>query len=283
MVNWLHGIINVHKKYIILAPHPDDELIGCWRLLEAGLVAEVWYFFDIDHTRMVELVKLSEYYKFGLNFINIEKPNIYRPYKDTIILIPNINDIHPQHKQVNIWAKKYFEKYKKQYYSVDMNTTFDILPSFDSLSKQKLLLQFYPSQAKLFENEKYFLFESLRDDDSNKMIWVTFRKEGIHSYKEALSNPELSDVSFLGWPHRHIFHFKVHIEVSHDNREIEFIQFKRWLENSYSQGTLVLNNKSCEMIADDLAQFIRTKYPGRKMIIEVSEDGENGCTVEYLS
>ena len=43
----------------------------------------------------------------------------------------------------------------------------------------------------------------------SKMIWVTFRKEGIHKYPAALDDPKLAtgdryDVSFLGYPHRHI-------------------------------------------------------------------------------
>ena len=47
-----------------------------------------------------------------------------------------------------------------------------------------------------------------------RWIWVTFRKEGIHKYSQALEDPTLAtggvdDVSFLGYPHRHIFHFKV--------------------------------------------------------------------------
>jgi len=113
-----------------------------------------------------------------------------------------------------------------------------------------------------------------------KNIWVTFRKEGIHKYPAALEDPKLEDVSFLGYPHRHIFHFKVMIEVYHDDRDIEFIQFKRWLENLY-QSTLELDYKSCEMIADDLHTQIAKKHPGRKIWIEVSEDGENGCIKKY--
>ena len=119
-----------------------------------------------------------------------------------------------------------------------------------------------------------------------KMIWVTFRKEGIHKYPAALDDPKLAtgdryDVSFLGYPHRHIFHFKVAIEVFHDDRDIEFIQFKRWIEDMYSEGTLKLDYKSCEMIADDLYEQIALRYPNRFVIIEVSEDGENGCRIEY--
>jgi hypothetical protein len=121
-----------------------------------------------------------------------------------------------------------------------------------------------------------------------KLIWVTFRKEGIHKYPAALDDPKLAtgewdDVSFLGYPHRHIFHFKVSIEVFHDDRDIEFIQFKRWLERLYDDKTLELDYKSCEMMADDLHKIISEKYPKRDMKIEVSEDGENGCEIYYPS
>ena len=119
-----------------------------------------------------------------------------------------------------------------------------------------------------------------------KLIWVTFRKEGIHKYPAALDDPNLAtggddDVSFLGYPHRHIFHFKVAIEVFHNDRDIEFIQFKRWLESLYEKGTIQLDYRSCEMMADDIYQQIKQKYPKRDVRIEVSEDGENGCEIFY--
>ena len=123
-----------------------------------------------------------------------------------------------------------------------------------------------------------------------RSIWVTFRKEGVHMYPGADSDPKLAtgdwdDVSFLGVPHRHIFHFRVRIEVFHDDRDIEFIQFKRWLERLYSNSAegevLVLDHRSCEMIADELYEKISTKYPSRFVEIEVSEDGENGCQIYY--
>ena len=121
---------------------------------------------------------------------------------------------------------------------------------------------------------------------AERKIWVTFRKEGIHRYPDAATNPLLAtgdeyDVSFLGTPHRHIFHFNVAIEVFHNDRDIEFIQFKRWLENLYSQGTLELDYKSCEMLSDDLYDQIATRYPDRNIVITVSEDGENGATIYY--
>ena len=121
---------------------------------------------------------------------------------------------------------------------------------------------------------------------AKRMIWVTFRKEGIHKYPAALDDPKLAtgdeyDVSFLGYPHRHIFHFKVWIEIFHDDRDIEFIQFKRWLEKLYAEKTLELDYKSCEMMSDDLYGKIKERYPKRFVKISVSEDGENGSEIDY--
>ena len=140
-------------------------------------------------------------------------------------------------------------------------------------------------------------------EKAERKIWVTFQKEGIHKYPAALTDPQLAtgdeyDVSFLGYPHRHIFHFRVWIDVFHNDRDIEFIQFKRWILSLYSNSQrsdvmhdravphnqdpiLELSFKSCEMIADDLYLQIANRYPGRSVWIEVAEDGENGCLVKY--
>lgn len=121
---------------------------------------------------------------------------------------------------------------------------------------------------------------------AKRWIWVTFQKEGIHKYPAALEDPDLAtgdeyDVSFLGYPHRHKFHFRVAISVTHNDRDIEFIQFQRWLENLYKEDVIQLDYKSCEMMSDDLFDQISAKYPGRDVKIEISEDGENGAYIEY--
>ena len=112
--------------------------------------------------------------------------------------------------------------------------------------------------------------------DAKKQIYVTFQKEGIHQYPGA---PE--GVEFLQYPHRHMFHFKVHLEVFHDDRDVEFILFKRELQALYNHGIMNIDYMSCEMLAQELAKYIQTKYPNRRLKIDISEDGENGCLVEY--
>lgn len=109
-------------------------------------------------------------------------------------------------------------------------------------------------------------------------IFVTFQKEGIHRWPDADKFP---GIEFLAHPHRHMFHFEVQMEVYHDDRDVEFIQLKRWLERLFDDGTLELNHKSCEMLSDDLAEKIQERYKGRKLRIIVSEDNENGSIAEY--
>lgn len=51
-------------------------------------------------------------------------------------------------------------------------------------------------------------------ESAERKIWITFRKEGIHRYPAAATDPMLCsagemDVSFLANAHRHMFHFRM--------------------------------------------------------------------------
>lgn len=114
-----------------------------------------------------------------------------------------------------------------------------------------------------------------------RWIEVTFQKEGIHCYPAAATEPGLADVAYLANPHRHIFHFYVSIEVYHDDREIEFIQFKHWLQSLFTEGVMSIDYMSCEMLADGLINKVTTQYPGRNVAVRCYEDDENGAVLEY--
>lgn len=119
-------------------------------------------------------------------------------------------------------------------------------------------------------------------------VYVPFVKEGYHYYPGADANPALAtgdslDVSHLAIRHMHYFYFKVHVQVHHENRDIEFIQLKRKLEQLYDSKTLEMNGKSCEMLADDLAEVLHSWYPSSELRIDVSEDNINGAYVEYAA
>lgn len=121
--------------------------------------------------------------------------------------------------------------------------------------------------------------------EKTTFIWVTLQKEGWHRWPDAPNT-----VPFLRQPHRHMFHFRISISIEGNDREIEFIQCK-WdieymLQKIWSQWNLgsadvACSTLSCEMIAGKLYEMIAHNYQGRDVVIEVSEDGENGCRIFY--
>lgn len=124
------------------------------------------------------------------------------------------------------------------------------------------------------------------DIKKKTFVYCTFQKEGYHYFPGADTNPVYAtggwdDVRHLGLKHMHYFNFKVWVEVSHNNRQIEFIQLRRWIENLYSTGTLELDHQSCEMLSDALYEKLSERYPGMEIRIDISEEGINGSYTEY--
>ena len=112
-------------------------------------------------------------------------------------------------------------------------------------------------------------------------IIVKLQVEGTHNWPDATDGAG-AEMHYLEYRHRHMFHIVAKKEVFHDDRDIEFILFKRELENLYSEeGAMTLDYQSCEMIARELAKYIQTKYPNRALSISVAEDNENGCRLVW--
>lgn len=116
-------------------------------------------------------------------------------------------------------------------------------------------------------------------------IYVQTQFEGIHCYPEAPKG-----VEFLKNPHRHIFYVSIEMEVTHADRELEFILVKRDLD-TYIERSSELGGKSCETIARDIQDYLKNRYPidrtefferqvplrhNRKVNVMVKEDNENG-------
>lgn len=119
---------------------------------------------------------------------------------------------------------------------------------------------------------------------ASRSIWVTFQRAGFHRYPAAEWEKQLADVSYLGQRHRHLFKFRVSIEVWHNDRELEFHQVLNYCESLFSTGTLEIDYKSVEMLADDLYLKLAERYGTQRIMeIEVSEDGECGCVIRYPS
>lgn len=105
-------------------------------------------------------------------------------------------------------------------------------------------------------------------------IFVTTRFEGFHRWKDAPA-----DVSFLRFMHRHLFGVTLGVWVTHNDRDVEFFQLKRKLEEHIKE--LWEGRKfdySCEAIAEMLICYI-TDQGYSVSFCTVDEDGENGATL----
>ena len=102
--------------------------------------------------------------------------------------------------------------------------------------------------------------------------------EGLHWWSEA--NKYEPTMVYLESVHRHMFHIEVKKEVFHDDRDVEFIVFKRkvkkYLEDKYYDEQYDCCNfkaKSCEMLAKELLEKFDLVY------CSVFEDNENGAEI----
>ena len=107
-----------------------------------------------------------------------------------------------------------------------------------------------------------------------KSVWVTHQFAAYHHWKQA---PE--QVAFLRHDHRHMFHVRLEIEVSHNNRDVEFFMLKAELIEHIDLNFLERHDVgSCEMIAEQL--YLWTKNNAYRFLsVTVSEDNENGATI----
>lgn len=254
-------------KTIILAPHSDDELLNCYSILQEGNVSRVYYH-KVDS--MPGAYECAKHFKFEPIFHLPEQKDLV----DCMVYIPHKDDLHPDHKFVNQYAKRAFTKGKLMFYTTDRNVSFKLLPKEWVEEKRRLLNQFYPSKRLLWDNdEKYLLFEGFTDREYKYYGFVTLIREGYHKYPNA---PE--EVSFLRNLHRHLFHIRIQFEQTHSDRDIEYFIFKRWLLEQLHVGNV--SNKSCEMLAEEIREMVLKKIGyDRDVIVEVNEDGENGAIV----
>jgi hypothetical protein len=116
------------------------------------------------------------------------------------------------------------------------------------------------------------------------MVFCTLEREKVHKWDGAA---KFEEVKYLASLHRHVFHFRVEVEVSDDDREIEFIMLKHKLEAIVDAWGYEVG--SCEMMARSLMTHLRKWYAhesqfsdihSRHFRVEVSEDGENGAVIE---
>lgn len=101
----------------------------------------------------------------------------------------------------------------------------------------------------------------------------------IHCYPAA---PD--EVYYLRGRHRHTFKVEVSVQQFHNERDVEYIMLKNWLDTSVLSNlhSRDLGAMSCEAMAEEILERVRLRYPGRGLSVDVLEDGENGASLAYF-
>lgn len=115
-------------------------------------------------------------------------------------------------------------------------------------------------------------------------VWVTWRQEGWHRWPLAKEGR-----AYLASLHRHLFHFRVELEVKGNDREVELhnlLDFCRkalreqWMLYDSAPTAIDFGEMSCEDLAHLMTHLVQTAHKGRWVACEVAEDGECGARVE---
>ena len=152
------------KDTIIVAPHPDDEIIGCFEIIEKTieLGGNTFVLYAND-------TELPEWALNGENPLNIspitkEYMNLYLEIfnpEEVMFLFPDpIYEFHPQHRKYGHIGEKMLRRGNNVvFYNINMQAPY-IREVRAPDRKREILNLYYPKKADLWEyDHKYFLFE----------------------------------------------------------------------------------------------------------------------------
>ena len=145
------------REYVIVAPHADDEIIGCYSLLIHKLVAKV-LFGSLEAMGEAKKSQILFDYEIGHVF-ELPESKIVSD-KRTFLFPDPVYELHPVHRELGALGEKMLRNgYRVIFYSTNMNAPY-IHELKASRGKLELLNEFYPEKSDLWKyDHKYFLFE----------------------------------------------------------------------------------------------------------------------------
>lgn len=273
-------------RSVVVAAHPDDELLGLSRLVIEGQVGHVVYVLpgaaDVEmQRRLSEAQTLASRFGYTISVLSFgEAPDphqIAQFLEADRVFVPAPTDAHREHQMALTWALQNFGTLPRlMEYSIEKSAPYvHPLRTVDVAQKRNVFRDVYPSQLDVLLDPKYFLFEGWASLGVPS-ITMRFKEPGMHFWKGATGA-----VNFLGFPHRHLFGVSLTLNhLAHHDRDQEFLLVQAWAREEFRKllAVAATEGSSCEMMARDLAIRARAKYRV-SVTVEVDEDGENSAVV----
>ena len=146
---------------IIIAPHPDDEIIGAYKYLtEFNAHPIIIYSADLDAKRKESTLKLKEHIDCQVQLFQMSVPQPFLKAENRFLFPDPIYELHPVHRAWGFMGEQMARNgFDVTFYSTNMNAPY-IHEVQEPQKKRKLLEKVYFDQKTLWEfDHKYFLFE----------------------------------------------------------------------------------------------------------------------------
>lgn len=154
----------LNNEVVIIAPHIDDELIGCFSVLMNKEISPIIiYTENANNERRDEAILLKKY----LNHIKVQlfskniPSNFISPINTLYFPDPHF-EIHPEHRRVGMIGEEILRNGLCKnviFYSTIMNAPY-IYEIKNPKEKKNMLDKVYKSQKSLWQfDHKFFLFE----------------------------------------------------------------------------------------------------------------------------
>lgn len=147
---------------VIVAPHPDDEIIGCYSILKSTKQTKnIVYTTNVNNDRRKEALNIKNYFDVRQFFVNNDLPPVLLDKNNTFYFPDHINEFHPDHRKSGMIGEQMLRNgFDVVFYSIQMNTPYLFELDPEKSNKEEILNNVYPSQKSLWEyDKKYILFE----------------------------------------------------------------------------------------------------------------------------
>jgi len=148
------------SDHIIIAPHPDDEIIGTYEILKNNRCI-ILYTGDFDKSRIDKAKTLGEHVDIKAQLFLKDIPPILKSNNNTFYFPHPIHETHPLHRSYGMFGETMArDGYDVIFYSTEMNVPFKY-ECKDPQGKRELLDAVYDDQKDLWlYDHKYFLFSA---------------------------------------------------------------------------------------------------------------------------